>query len=117
MNTDPIKCVTDNRRASERYADNSPIKIRRPGSLSSIPGTVIDRSNHGIGMIANSCDHSLMPGSAIELMPTSGFPAPIESASAIRATIAWIVITGQGTRIGVRFQNPQEHTLTEAAAA
>jgi len=116
MNTDPIKCVTDNRRASDRYADNSPIKIRRPGSLTSIPGTVIDRSNHGIGMVASSCDHSLMPGSAIELMPTTGFPAPLESSSAIRGTIAWMVITGQGTRLGIRFQQAQSHELSKAAA-
>ena len=113
MNTDPINVVLDNRRASPRRADNAPIKVRRPGSLISIPATVVDRSDHGVGIVTDEADHTLMPGSAIELLPVGDLTSPVRSDGAIRATVAWVSITGTGARAGIRFHVP----ATSAIAA
>lgn len=115
MQNTPIDVVIDNRRASQRHADNAPVKLRRPGSLHSIAATVVDRSEHGVGIVANSADHTLMPGSAIELLPIVSMSAPVRSDAAIRGTVAWVSLSGGGARVGIRYAVTQPGTVDETA--
>ncbi|MFG0305611.1 MAG: PilZ domain-containing protein [Phycisphaerales bacterium JB040] len=115
MRNDPITSVLDNRRAAPRRADNAPIKVRRPGSLHSITATVVDRSEGGVGIVAGSADHTLMPGAAIELLPVASMASPVRSDSAIRATVAWVSLSGAGARVGIRYAVAQPDTIADEA--
>jgi|GEM_PF-2821369 len=115
MHHDPIDAVIDNRRSAPRHADNAPIKIRRPGSLHSITATVVDRSEGGVGVIAGSADHTLMPGSAIELLPVASMSNPVRSDSAIRGTVAWVSLSGAGARVGIRYAVARSEEVNEDA--